>query len=70
MSESKSEPSDPGLRIEQIDAEMQQVDREMQRVKDGKDESSARSRAELQERLQQLKSEKNMLIKRQDASQD
>ena len=68
MSESKPDKSDPGLRIEQIDAEMVEIEQEMKRVEGRADEAGSRERAELTERMQQLKSEKNMLIKQLKAS--
>lgn len=68
MSESKTNKTDPGLRIEQIDAEMVEITQQMKRVEGHADEAGSRNRAKLTERLQQLKSEKNMLIKRLDAS--
>lgn len=57
--------SSPGVRIKQIDAEMLSLQKELERIKDGTDEGSSRNRAELNERMQQLKSEKNLLVKEQ-----
>lgn len=70
MSESNPDNADPGLRIKQIDAEMVEIEQEMKRVEGHDDEAGSRDRAELTERLQQLKSEKNMLVKQQNASDD
>lgn len=61
------EEQDPGLRIQQIDAEMADLQQSIDRVAQGKDESSAERRAELNERMQQLKAEKNQLLREQDA---
>jgi len=61
---------DPALRIEQIDAEMAEIDRSMKQAAEGKDEGSSEKRAELNERLQQLKAEKNTLLRKMDAAGD
>lgn len=68
MSESDPNQQNPGLRIKQIDAEMTELKSEMKRVSEGKDAASARSRAQLNERMQQLKAEQNKLMMQQDAS--
>lgn len=57
---------DPSLRIEQIDAEMVQIDQSMKQTEGQVGDAASAKRAELNERMQQLKSEKNMLIKRLD----
>lgn len=59
---------DPGLRIEQIDAEMVELQKEIDAIKDDTDKGSAESRASLNERMQQLKAEKNKLLKDMDAA--
>ena len=68
--EPERKEADPGLRIEQIDAELAELDQQIQGIKNDTDEAASTSRAELNERIQQLKSEKNQLLKEIDASAD
>jgi len=70
MSESNPDKTNPGLRIKQIDAEMVEIEQDMKRIEGHANEAGSRDRAELTERLQQLKSEKNMLLKQQNAAND
>jgi len=69
MSESEHNKQGSGLRIQQIEAELTELEKGLKRIKEGTDEASARGRAELTERMQQLKAEQNRLIKQQ-GSQD